>query len=361
MAYEGRTNTSSYITAGIAGGEALSTNLKATKSTDFTKLSNTIADARALQEKALIQGKLAKDKAKMTADSLLDKGKKFKKDAEKPRMAGKLAAFALQGAGGYLAGRELKNQINQKYENDEFFKKLRDSISGKKVEVPTDASTLTGYRDPNDELRAADEWRAGQNSGGGGKKDSGKVTTQSTGSTVKPTKVLQPFEGTPAGKYGQNWVGLSSVIRFAEGTDSKNGYNTMFGHRQFTDMSKHPNNPAPTPWGTQSEAAGAYQFMKPTWDRVQSKLNLPDFTPASQELGGRWLTQYRGVDPDAAITTRSDFIAAMDKLAPEWAGLPYSGKGRNGGGYGSSFYGQGGKSIEQLIPVYEKAMGITLK
>ena len=79
MAYEGNTNTASYITAGIAGGDALTSNLKATKSTDFTKLSNTIANAKALEKEALIKGKQEKDLAEMKADALVDAGKTFKK------------------------------------------------------------------------------------------------------------------------------------------------------------------------------------------------------------------------------------------------------------------------------------------
>ena len=364
MAYEGNTNTASYITAGIAGGDALTSNLKATKSTDFTKLSNTIANAKALEKEALIKGKQAKDLAEMKADALVDAGKTFKKDAEKskPRMAGLLAAMTLQGAGGYMTGAELKKSMNSKFD-DESYKTLKDFINSKKVEVPTDASTLPGYRDPDTiELSS----NTGQGTGGSGKKDTGAVTEPVTGATVKPTagaSTVQttPFGDTPAGKYGQSWYGLSSVIRYAEGTSKKDGYTTMFGHRQFTDMSKHPNNPMRTSWGSQSEAAGAYQFMKPTWETVKRNTGVKDFSIESQEVGGRWLTQHRGVNPDTAITTRADFVKAMDKLAPEWASLPFSGKGRNGGGYGTSYYGQGGKSLDQLIPIYEKAMGYTLK
>ena len=144
MAYEGRTNTSSYITAGIAGGEALSTNLKATKSTDFTKLSNTIADARALQEKALIQGKLKKDTAEMEANALRKKGKDYLKDAEKPRMAGKLAAFALNGAAGYLGGSELKRQMNTKTDTSYYDQQKKKAEESK---LPTDDSSITSYLD----------------------------------------------------------------------------------------------------------------------------------------------------------------------------------------------------------------------
>ena len=367
MAYEGNTNTASYITAGIAGGDALTSNLKATKSTDFTKLSNTIANAKALEKEALIKGKFKKDLAEMKADALVDAGKTFKKDAEKskPRMAGLLAAMTLQGAGGYMTGAELKKSMNSKF-NDDGYKELKALIESKKVEVPTDASTLTGYSDPNSIVQQANKWRAGQGPGGGDKKDTGAVTEPVTGATIKPTagaSTIQttPFGDTPAGKYGQNWYGLSSVIRFAEGTDKPNGYTTMFGHRQFTDMSKHPNSPMRTPWGTQSEAAGAYQFMKPTWGDIERATGVKDFTPESQEIGARWLTQRAKVDPDKLFTTKAELKGAVDKMALTWAGFPYSGKGVNGGGYGTSYYGQGGKSFDQIVDVYQKTMGVTLK
>ena len=359
MTYEGRTNTASYVTAGIAGADAFTSNLRATKSTDFTRLSNTIADARALQQKALMQGDLKKDLAKMKADALIKEGKKIKELGEdsKPRMAGMLAAFTLNGAGGYLAGAELKKEMNRKSDTsyyDEQWQKAQDS------KLPTDDASIKSYLDG-----VYSEWLEGKDvptgSGRSSKKDSGGVTEPVTGATLKPSASVTPFGKSPAGKYGQAWYGLSSVIRFAEGTNKSDGYTTMFGHRQFTDMSRHPNSPMATPWGTKSEAAGAYQFMKPTWETVKRNTGVNDFSIESQEIGGRWLTSNRKVDQDKAITTRAEFIQTMDKLAPEWAGLPYSGKGRNGGGYGTSFYGQGGKKVEELIPIYEKAMGYTLK
>jgi len=363
MAYEGNTNTASYITAGIAGGDALTSNLKATKSTDFTKLSNTIANAKALEKEALIKGKLKKDLAEMKADALVDAGKKFKEDAEKskPRMAGLLAAMTLQGASGYMVGSELKKGMNTKTDTsyvDNEIQKAQDS----KLDTSDDAiqSYLNGMY-----TEFTNRKGKGTGTGGSGKKDTGAVTEPVTGATIKTSAGASvqttPFGDTPAGKYGQNWYGLSSVIRFAEGTNKKDGYTTMFGHRQFTDMSKHPNSPMRTPWGSQSEAAGAYQFMKPTWGDVQKATGVKDFTPASQEIGARWLTQRGGVNPDQVFTTRAELKGAVDKLAPTWAGLPYSGKGKNGGGYGTSYYGQGGKSFDQIVDVYQDAMGITLK
>ena len=126
----------------------------------------------------------------------------------------------------------------------------------------------------------------------------------------------------------------------------------MFGGRQFTDMSRHPNSPMATGWGTQSEAAGKYQFMKPTWDMAKNALGLKDFSRESQEKAGRYLTQQRGVNPDQVITTREEFVKAMDKLAPEWASLPASYKG------GKSHYGQPSKNTDELWKIYQQNLQI---
>ena len=44
----------------------------------------------------------------------------------------------------------------------------------------------------------------------------------------------------------------------------------------------------------------------------------------------------------------------MDKLAPEWASLPYSTTSPGGFGNGSSYYGQGGKSLLDLWERYQQ-------
>ena len=94
--------------------------------------------------------------------------------------------------------------------------------------------------------------------------------------------------------------------------------------------------------------------MSTTWDEAKNALNLPDFSAASQEKAGRFLAERRGVNPDQVYTTKEEFKIAMDKLAPEWASMPYSGKGVNGGGYGSSYYGQGGISLDEAWNIYNQ-------
>lgn len=155
-----------------------------------------------------------------------------------------------------------------------------------------------------------------------------------------------------ADTYGPGWGALSRVIRYAEGTASEAGYNTMFTHKRFDGFGDHPRQLQSSGRWT-SDAAGAYQFLSTTWDG----LGLTDFSPESQEIGARQLTQKkRGVDPDKVIKTKDEFRQVMDKLAPEWASLPYSKPSPRGFGNGSSYYGQGGKSLDDLWDLYQQSI-----
>ena len=140
-----------------------------------------------------------------------------------------------------------------------------------------------------------------------------------TGGTSKSSFEPVSFEGS-----GKGWAPLGATIRLAEGTfrNGDRSYNTGYGGNMFTNLDKHPD----TVWHTDkgsSSAAGAYQFMPNTWNTVvQPNLNLPDFSPASQEKAGEFLAKRRGVNTDTIFTTRADFGKALNTLSPEWAGLP---------------------------------------
>ena len=165
--------------------------------------------------------------------------------------------------------------------------------------------------------------------------------TQPTDTTKPDVETAVVPQGSAPNTGGDQWTRWSRVISSGEGTKGEGGYTTMYGHRKFTDMSQHPNSPMATPWGTQSEAAGKYQFMKPTWDRAQSALNLPDFSKESQEKAGRWLAQQRGLNMSERITDFNTFKNELTKIAPEWASMPSVHKG------GKSHYGQGAISFEE--------------
>lgn len=109
------------------------------------------------------------------------------------------------------------------------------------------------------------------------------------------------------------------MIAVPEGTSGPNGYRTMFTGRLFdNNFVDHPRKI----WcsgGLCSNAAGRYQFLSATWDMCKQALDLPDFSPASQEGAAIFLIKNRGAlgDVDAGKLTR-----ALEKTSWEWASLP---------------------------------------
>lgn len=142
--------------------------------------------------------------------------------------------------------------------------------------------------------------------------------------------------------------GLLRMLRFAEGTErgGPDSYRVMFGGSLAPDLKQHPDKVMKG----RSTAAGAYQFLTPTWQQQQNKLGLGSFGPAEQDiaaldlvrqrtmgLGGLSYLQKKGLTPE--------FVAA---LAPEWASLPTK--------EGRSYYGQPVKSYSELQKTYQQGM-----
>ena len=138
---------------------------------------------------------------------------------------------------------------------------------------------------------------------------------------------------TPAER---QWLNL---ISYAEGTwNPKSGpqYNMMFTGKRFNDLRRHPDIVNKSP-DYASSAAGAYQFLTPTWRGVSQQEGLKDFGPRSQDLGALRLIRQRGVDPARDPITPQ----TIAKLAPVWASLPTL--------QGRSFHGQPVKSYGTLV------------
>src|SRR3954469_13956825 len=128
------------------------------------------------------------------------------------------------------------------------------------------------------------------------------------------------------------------------GPESGGRYNVMYGGKTFDDFSDHPRIDVPIASGPNagltSSAAGRYQFLGSTWDKVAGQLGLTDFSPASQDQAAWRLAQ-----DDYANRKGSDLLTDLragkldeikSALAPTWEGL---GKGGGGGtAFASAFY-----------------------
>lgn len=136
-----------------------------------------------------------------------------------------------------------------------------------------------------------------------------------------------------------------AMIRWAEGTAGPDGYRTMVGGALFDSFADHPRKIQTIRFGNQeihSSAAGAYQFLAATWDRCRKALDLPDFSPESQDKAAIHLIQARRALLDVEQGRLWD---ALEKCSWEWASLP------------PSRYNQPTKTYEQLADVFQRAGG----
>lgn len=149
-----------------------------------------------------------------------------------------------------------------------------------------------------------------------------------------------------------NVAAFARVVRYCEGTAGDNGFRIMFGGGQFAgldgepgtmdDFADHPRTKITRTMKGKtytSQAAGAYQYMPPTWDEVAGWYGFKDFSPRNQDLGFVGLLIKRKALEDVKA---GRFDQAIKKCAWEWASLP------------GSPYGQPIKTIEVCREQYEK-------
>ena len=175
------------------------------------------------------------------------------------------------------------------------------------------------------------------------------------GQTYQPETLIDEIMATLQGKRGISAMktvdhslvnhpqirAFFTVIRKGEGTPDAMGYNRLFGGEHFMDFSRHPNRKI-TKSGYTSTAAGAYQFLKSTWDETAKAMNLPDFSPLSQDIGALGRLAFRGAI-DAILT--GDFERAIALTNKEWASLP------------GSPYGQPVVSYQAALSTFKTAGG----
>lgn len=145
----------------------------------------------------------------------------------------------------------------------------------------------------------------------------------------------------------QNEKAFLDTLAFSEGTKGigDDGYNVLYGGGLFTGYADHPRKRLSFKikgrWVT-STAAGRYQILARYFDAYKKTLNLPDFSPASQDAIALQMIREQKAIP---YINAGRFDEAVAKCANIWASLPGAG------------YNQYEHSIDVLRAAYIKAGG----
>lgn len=124
-----------------------------------------------------------------------------------------------------------------------------------------------------------------------------------------------------------------ALLDVIAGTESAGAYNVLYGGNQFNDYTAHPNQYVQITSGPNAgqytTAAGRYQFLTPTWQRLATDYKLPDFSPASQDLGAWYDAQDvyqnrtgRDLQSDLAAGGATNMRRISNALRGEWTSLP---------------------------------------
>lgn len=157
--------------------------------------------------------------------------------------------------------------------------------------------------------------------------------------------------------YQGNVRAMLEAIKLCEGTKHAGEYACLYGSRPgalrtFESFADHPRivsriSDRDQRW---TSAAGAYQFMAvspipgggstrvDTWDRLKARLNLPDFSPASQDAAAVELLRECGALSRLQV---GDLAGAVSRARRIWASLP-----------GANYAGQGMRTMAQVQAWY---------
>lgn len=141
-----------------------------------------------------------------------------------------------------------------------------------------------------------------------------------------------------------NLKAFLDMIAVSEGTAGKgnDGYNVVVGGSLFNSYDDHPRKLVWIRPGLASTAAGRYQLLKRYYDAYKKQLDLPNFSPLSQDLIAIQQIRERGALQDIE---KGYINIAIDKVKNIWASLPGAG------------YGQHENKIDKLIAAYKDAGG----
>ena len=138
------------------------------------------------------------------------------------------------------------------------------------------------------------------------------------------------------------------TIRWAEGTDSEDGYRMMFTGAKFDNgFVDHPRKIMCTEDKSLcSDAAMAFQFLSTTWDAKVKKLKLSDASPKNQYIAAIDLLNDVGA---IALIEKDDIAGAIVKSSTIWASLPKASGG-------SVYVNQKARPMPALLKIYREAL-----
>ena len=145
--------------------------------------------------------------------------------------------------------------------------------------------------------------------------------------------------------YSPRLSAFLATIRWAEtGTSEPESYHKLVFNGTFNNFSTHPLKKQCAPINGKnvcSTAAGAYQMLDKSWYDLQPKLNLKDFSPASQD---KMAIEYIRRNNALSDIEAGRFDTAVCKVGRVWASLI------------CNSYNQNPKSIVQLRTYYQQQL-----
>lgn len=133
------------------------------------------------------------------------------------------------------------------------------------------------------------------------------------------------------------------MISFSEGTaryGKDDGYNVLVGGKLFTSYADHPDIVVDLGHGLKSTAAGRYQVLYRYWRVYKDQLDLPDFSPESQDrVALQLIRECHAMD----YVEKGLIKEAIHLCKSRWASLPGAG------------YSQHENKLDVLLEAYHKA------
>lgn len=145
--------------------------------------------------------------------------------------------------------------------------------------------------------------------------------------------------------YSPRLSAFLATIRWAEtGTSEPESYRKLVFNGTFNNFYTHPLKKQCAPINGKnvcSTAAGAYQMLDKSWYDIQPKLNLKDFSPASQD---KMAIEYIRRNNALSDVEAGKFDTAVCKVGRVWASFPCNN------------YNQNAKSIDKLRIYYQQQL-----